>query len=187
MCLCTRVPACVWMCLLKTVTQVCVCVCVLGTYSNWSEVLLNSRVISRGQLTAEVKGQLQPQWWPISFVVTALQVRSTESESISPRKNNKQSKKEKKKMSAIPTMHVHSTHTSHNNYWWFTAVTNTQMRPHTHMSFDCFSPSEWGLAQICGMRKITFVILSFLCLFSLSVLYFCRVHRAAHLQWRIVL
>jgi len=44
---------------------VCVCVCVLATHSNWLEVLLNSRVsnhISRGQLTAEVKGQLQPQW-----------------------------------------------------------------------------------------------------------------------------
>ncbi len=70
-------------------------------------------------------------------------------------------------MSTIPTMHVHSTRTYHNNYWWITAVHKKHNAPtYAHVIWLSI---QWGLAQNYGMRKITFVILSFLVCFLCPV------------------
>lgn len=114
-----------------------------------------------------------------------MKVGNTESsESISSRKNNKQRKKEKKK--CLPFQQY--TFTQHTHI--ITTIDDSllsQKHKCAHIHMWVLLSIQWGLAHNYGMRKITFVILSFLCLFSLSVLYFCRVHRAAHLHWRTVL
>lgn len=109
--------------------------------------------ISRGRLTAEVTGQLQPQWQAISFCCQSLTGEGGKDGFIWKHKTMKKQLGEKQSEEKIPAIqHDHSTHTSQQLLMLYFMLLSIQRS---------------------GMRKNNFVVV---CLFLVQVVFVSGAH-----------